>query len=196
MSGDPDQEYFCDGITDQIITALSKVPRLFVIARNSSFTYKGKPVKVQQVSEELGVGYVLEGSVRKVDNRLRITAQLIDAITGHHLWSERYDRELKDIFAIQDEITIKILTAMRVQLTEGEKARVLEKYTDNLQAYLKNLEGMQYSYVYKHAEAIECYEKARMLDPQCVWTYAWLSFQNLMNVWFGPIATSPFKVDL
>ena len=189
MTGDPEQEYFCDGITEQIIMALSKVPRLFVIARNSSFTYKGKPVKVQQVSEELGVRYVLEGSVGKVDKRLRITVQLIDAVTGHHLWAERYDRELKDIFAIQDEITIKILTAMMVQLTEGEKARVLEKCTDNLKAYLKILEGIQYSNKFKHAEAIERFEEARMLDPQCAVTYGWLSFQNLMKVWFGPNAT-------
>jgi adenylate cyclase len=146
-------------------------------------------VKVQQVSEELGVRYVLEGSVRKADNRLRITAQLIDAITGHHLWSERYDRDLIDVFAIQDEITIKILTAMRVQLTEGARARVLEKYTNNLQAYLKILEGIQYSIMYKHAEAIERFEEARTFDPQCVVTYAWLSFENLMNVWFGSSAT-------
>jgi TolB-like protein/class 3 adenylate cyclase len=189
ISEDPRQDYFSDGLTEEIISALSKVPNLFVIARNSTFTYKGKPVKVQQVSEELGVRYVLEGSVRKADNQLRITAQLIDAITGHHLWSERYDRELKDIFTIQDEITIKILTEMRVQLTEGEKARVLEKYTNNLQAYLKILEGMQYSNMFKHTEAIERYEEARTLDPQCPMTYGFLSWENLMNVWFGPSAT-------
>jgi TolB-like protein/class 3 adenylate cyclase len=105
LTGDPDQEYFSDGITEEIITALSKIPKLFVIARNSTFTYKGKPVKVQQVSEELGVQYVVEGSVRRAEDRVRITAQLIDALTGHHIWAERYDRELKDIFAIQDDIT-------------------------------------------------------------------------------------------
>ena len=191
LSEDPRQGYFSDGLTEEIISALSKVPNLFVIARNSTFTYKGKPVKVQQVSEELGVRYVLEGSVRKADNQLRITAQLIDAITGHHLWSERYDRELKDIFTIQDEITIKILTAMRVQLTAGEKARVLEKYTNNLQAYLKILEGIQYSSMSKHNEAIERFEEALTLDPQCAVTYSWLSWENLMNVWFGPSATRP-----
>ena len=122
MSGDPKQEFFSDGITEDIITALSKVPRLFVIARNSTFTYKGKPVKVKQVSEELGVRYVLEGSVQRSGDRVRITAQLIDALTGHHLWAERYDRDLKDLFALQDEITMKILTAMQVKLTEGEQA--------------------------------------------------------------------------
>jgi adenylate cyclase len=189
LSEDPQQDYFSDGLTEEIISALSKVPNLFVIARNSTFTYKGKPVKVQQVSEELGVRYVLEGSVRKADNQLRITAQLIDAITGYHLWSERYDRELKDIFAIQDEITIKIVTAMRVQLTDGEKARLLEKYTNNLQAYLKILEGIQYSITSKHNEAIERYEEALALDPRSAVTYGWLAWENLMNVWVGPSAT-------
>ena len=124
MSGDPKQEFFSDGITEDIITALSKIPKLFVIARNSTFTYKGKPVKVKQVSEELGVRYVLEGSVQKSGDRVRITAQLIDALSGHHLWSERYDRDLKDLFALQDEVTLKILMAMQVKLTEGEQASV------------------------------------------------------------------------
>jgi len=105
MSGYPEQEFFSDGITEEIISSLSKTDQLFVIARNSTFTYKGKPVKVRQVAEELGVRYVLEGSVRKSENRVRITAQLIDAITGHHLWADRYDRDIKDIFALQDETT-------------------------------------------------------------------------------------------
>jgi len=123
MSDDPKQEYFSDGLSEEIITALSKVPKLFVIARNSTFTYKGKSVKVQQVGRELGVKYVLEGSVRKAGNRVRITAQLIDAANGRHLWAERYDRELKDIFDLQDEITKKILAALQIKLTEGEIAR-------------------------------------------------------------------------
>ncbi|MFA9615107.1 MAG: adenylate/guanylate cyclase domain-containing protein, partial [Deltaproteobacteria bacterium] len=127
LSEDPEQEYFSDGITEEIITALSKVPKLFVIARNSTFTYKDKPVKVQQVSEELGVQYVLEGSVRKAGDEIRITAQLIDALNGHHLWAERYDRNLDDIFAVQDEITKKIISAMQVKLTEGEQARAAAK---------------------------------------------------------------------
>ena len=127
LSGDPKQEFFSDGITEDIITALSKVPRLFVIARNSTFTYKGKPVKVKQVSEELGVRYVLEGSVQRSGDRVRITAQLIDALTGHHLWAERYERDLKDLFALQDEVTMKILTAMQVKLTEGEEASIVRK---------------------------------------------------------------------
>jgi len=134
MSNDPKQDFFSDGITEEIITALSKVPKLFVIARNSTFTYKGKPVKVQQVSEELGVQYVLEGSVRKDGNNIRIAAQLIDALTGNHVWAERYDRNLTDIFAVQDEITKKIITAMQVKLTEGEQARAHAMGTKNLEA--------------------------------------------------------------
>jgi adenylate cyclase len=134
LSGDPKQEYFSDGLSDQIITALSKVPQLFVIARNSTFTYKGKPVKVQEVAEDLGVRYVLEGSFQSTTGRIRITAQLIDAITGRHVWAERYDRELKDIFKVQDEITMEIVKALQVELTVGEKARIMGKGTDNLEA--------------------------------------------------------------
>ncbi len=124
LSGDPEQDYFGDGIAENIITALSKIPDMFVIARNSSFTYKGKPVKVQQVAEELGVRYVLEGSVQRSGDQVRVTAQLIDAVTGHHLWAERYDRQLTDIFALQDDIAQNIVTALEVKLTAGEQARV------------------------------------------------------------------------
>ena len=144
MSEDPKQEYFSDGITENIITGLSKIPNLFVIARNSTFTYKGKPVKVQQVAEEQGVRYVLEGSVQRSGDRVRISAQLVDAITGHHLWSDLYDRELKDIFALQDEITMKVTRAVGVKLTAGEQARLWGKGTDNLKAFLKVLEGRGY----------------------------------------------------
>ena len=118
ISGDPAKDYLSDGITEEIISALARLPYVFVIARNSSFTYKGKPVKVQQVSEEMGVQYVLEGSVQWSEDRVRITAQLIDALKGDHVFSERYDYELKDIFAVQDEITIKVLIAMQVALTK------------------------------------------------------------------------------
>jgi adenylate cyclase len=137
ISGDPEQDYIADGITDNIITGLSQISEMFVIARNSVLTYKGKPVNVRQVSEELGVRYVLEGSVQKSGDRLRINAQLIDATKGHHLWAKSYDRELKDMFALQDEITLKIITELQVKLTEGEIARIYEKGTDNLEAYLK-----------------------------------------------------------
>jgi adenylate cyclase len=140
LSGDPEQEYFSDGISEEIISALSKTDQLFVIARNSSFTYKGKPVKVQQIARELGVRYVLEGSVRKSEDRVRITAQLIDATTGHHLWSERYDRDLVEIFAIQDEITMKIITALQVELTEGEQMRIWAKRYKRLDVQLKAME--------------------------------------------------------
>jgi len=142
MSEDPQQEYFSDGISEDIITALSKTDHLFVIARNSTFTYKGKPVEVKQVAEELGVRYVLEGSVRKSEDRVRITAQLIDAISGHHLWAKSYDRDLKDIFALQDEITMKIVTALQVKLTEGEQARMWSKKDKNLDILLKRMEGL------------------------------------------------------
>jgi adenylate cyclase len=141
LSGDPSQEYFSDGITEEIITTLSNVGELFVIARNSSFSYKGKPVKIQQVSEELGVRYVLEGSVRRSGDRVRVTAQLIDAIKGQHLWAESYDRDFKNIFEIQDEITLKIVTALRVKLTEGEQARILEKKIRNADVFLKFIQA-------------------------------------------------------
>jgi TolB-like protein/class 3 adenylate cyclase len=146
MSGDPKQEFFSDGITESIITALSKIPRLLVIARNSTFTYKGKPVKVKQVSEELGVRYVLEGSVQRSADRVRIEAQLIDALSGHHVWAERYERDLKDPFAMQDEVTLKILKAMQVKLTEGETAILIQKWncSENLECYLKFLEAQNY----------------------------------------------------
>jgi TolB-like protein len=147
MSEDPKQEFLCDGITESIITALSRVPRLFVIARDSTFTYKGKPVKVKQVSEELGVQYVLEGSVQRSGDRVRITAQLIDALTGNHLWAESYDRDLKDIFALQDEITMKVLTATAGKLTREDQILSAGKYfkgKQGLDCYLKIMEGEKY----------------------------------------------------
>jgi adenylate cyclase len=147
MSEDPKQEFFCDGITEEIITALSKVPRLFVIARTSTFTYKGKPVKVKQVSEELGVRYVMEGSVQRSSDRIRINTQLIDALTGHHLWAERYERDLKDLFALQDEITASVLRAVRLKLTEGEISSSYSKHyrgKQGLNCWLKQLEGLKY----------------------------------------------------
>jgi adenylate cyclase len=144
MSDDPKQEFFSDGITENIITGLSKISGLFVIARNSSFTYKGKPVMVRQVAEDLGVRYVLEGSVQRSGDRVRITAQFIDALKGHHLWSERYDQDPKDLFAIEDDITKKIITALQVILTKGEQAILLGKGTENLNAYLKCMEANEY----------------------------------------------------
>ncbi len=186
MSEDKGQEYFSDGLTEEIISALSRVPKLFVIARNSTFTYKEKPVKVQQVSEELGVRYVLEGSVRKAENRVRITAQLIDAITGHHLWSERYDRDLRDIFALQDEITIKIITALQVELTEGESARLVAKGTDNLEAYIKYLQGNELSQrrtKEDNAAARRIAKEAIVLDPTFAPPYTLLAWTHMMDIW-------------
>jgi adenylate cyclase len=188
MSGDPKQEYFSDGLTEEIITALSKVPKLFVIARNSTFTYKGKPVKVQQVSEELGVRYVLEGSVRKTGNNIRITAQLIDALTGNHLWAERYDRNLSAIFAVQDEITKKIIAAMQVQLTEGEQAQALARGTNNLEAYLKCLQARELNGRHNpesNALARQLAQDAIALDPKYAGAYSILALTHQMDVWLG-----------
>ena len=169
LSGDPEQEYFSDGITEDIITALSKTPKMLVIARNSTFTYKGKPVKVQKVANELGVRYVLEGSVQKAGERVRITAQLVDAKSGHHLWAEKYDRDLKDIFALQDEITKEIIIALQVSLTEGEQARLWGKGTGNIEAYLKFLKAREY-YLSQTKEgnalARRFAEEAIALDPE------------------------------
>jgi len=174
ISDDPDHEYFSDGITEEIITALSKIPKLFVIARNSTFTYKGKSVKIQQVSEELGVQYVVEGSVRKADDRVRITAQLIDALTGHHMWAEKYDRHVEDIFAVQDEITKKIITALQIELTEGEQANVYASGTDNLEAYLKAMEANwlnSQSSKEGILKARKLAEEAIVLDPEYAFAY-------------------------
>jgi adenylate cyclase len=135
MSGDPEQEYFADGMTEDLITDLSKVSGLFVIARNSSFVYKGRSVKVQEIGRDLGVRFVLEGSVRKASNRVRITAQLIDAGSGGHLWAERFDRDLTDIFSTQDEVVEKIVGALAVTLTQGEEQRLRRRGTGNVEAY-------------------------------------------------------------
>ena len=175
MSGDPEQEYFSDGITEDLITDLSRVPGLFVIARHSTFTYKGKAVKVDQVGRELGVRHVLEGSVRRAGDRLRITAQLVDATTGGHLWAERYDRDLKDIFALQDEVTQKIVAALAVKLTEGEEDRLARKCTENLEAYDYTLRAMEYfSRATKeaNAQARQMLEKAIALDPEYALAYS------------------------
>jgi adenylate cyclase len=185
MSGDPEQEYFSDGITEEIITALSKTPKLFVIARNSTFTYKSKPVKVQQVGRELGVKYVLEGSVRKSEDKARITAQLVDAETGTHLWAERYDRELQDIFAIQDEITLEIIKAMQVELTMGETARVTGKGTKNLDAYLSALHAQEEWLRLDKEGSIKARQLANQaiaLDPGYGYPYAILAWSHMLDV--------------
>ena len=175
LSGDPEQEYFSDGITEDLITDLSKLSGLFVISRNSVFLYKGKAVKPEQMSQELGVRYVLEGSVRKAGNRVRITAQLVDATTDYHLWAERYDRELQDIFAVQDEVTQKIVTALEVKLTEGEQQRFGRTPTANMEAYeyfLRGLESFAHRTPESNAQARQMFERAITLDPNFAAAYA------------------------
>jgi TolB-like protein/Flp pilus assembly protein TadD len=197
MSDDPKQGYFSDGLTEEIITALSRTPKLLVIARNSTFTYKGKSVKVQQVGRELGVRYVLEGSVRSSEGRLRITAQLIDATTGNHLWAEQYDRSLKDVFALQDEITLKVITALQVKLTKGEIALMRARGTDNPAAFLKASEGTEYFFRFNKADnlkARQLLEEAIALDPNYAFGYALLGWTYMAEVMFGR-AESP-KVSL
>jgi adenylate cyclase len=188
LSNDASQEYFADGLTEQIISTLSKISSLFVIARNSTFTYKGKPVKVKEVSEELGVRNVLEGSVQKSGDRVRITAQLVDAVKGNYLWSETYDRDLKDIFALQDEITKKILIALQVKLTRGEQARVWAKGTDNLEAYLKYLQARDYTLqanIESNALAQQMAEEAISSDPDYANAYVTLGRTHFFGVFLG-----------
>jgi len=168
ISDDPKQEYFADGITDDLITDLSKISGLFVIARNSTFTYKGKPVKVQQVAEDLGVRYVLEGSVRKAGDKVRINAQLVDATTGHHLWAERIDGTFGDIFALQDRFTRKIVAALALRLTGDEEKNLTLRYTDNVEAYDAYLKGREHFITLTRdglVKAVGYYEKAIELDP-------------------------------
>jgi adenylate cyclase len=197
LSGDPAQEYFSDGMTENIITALSKIPDMFVIARNSSFTYKGKPVKVQQVAEELGVRYVLEGSVQRSGDQVRVTAQLIDAVSGHHLWAERYDRQVADYFAVQDDIARNVVTALEVKLTAGEIARFRRRQTDNLEAYEYFLRGNALvdrgDNKADNAEARRLYEKAVALDPNFSSAWIWLSITHQLDArigWSGDRARS------
>jgi len=199
LSNDAEQQYFSDGISEDIITDLSKVSGLFVIARNSAFTYRGRSVKVQEVSRELGVRYVLEGSVRKTGNRVRIAAQLIDGTTGGHLWAERYDRELTDIFAVQDEVTREIVSALAVRLTEGEQRRIMRRGTDNLEAYDYYLRGRQLQGRRSkdgNEEARPLLERAIELDPQFARAYSVLAGVHSIdyaNRWRDPPEDSLHK---
>jgi adenylate cyclase len=179
LNADPKQEFFCDGITEGVIDGLSKSEQILVIARNSTFFYKGKAVKIKQVAEEMGVKYVIEGSVQQEKNRVRVTAQLVDALSGTHLFSERFDRDLKDILNLQDEITMKIMTAVHVKLTVGEAARFYEKGTKNLDAYLKMLQAKDTKARIQNKENVErsirlC-EEAIALDPNYSYAYSILS---------------------
>lgn len=192
MSGDVEQEYFSDGMTEDVTTDLSKLSGLFVIARNSAVTYRGKSVKAQEVSRELGVRYVLEGSVRKAGNRVRITSQLIDGTTGGHLWAERYDRDLTDIFAVQDEVTREIVAALAIKLTADEKRRLNRRDTDNLEAYDYLVRGTEQTFRAtrdSNSEARELLERAIELDPRMTRAYSMLSHVHVIayiNGWQEP----------
>jgi adenylate cyclase len=169
MSEDKEQEYFSDGMTEDLITDLSKISGLFVIARNSTFTYKGKPVKIRQVAEELGVRYVLEGSVRRAGEQVRINAQLIDASTGHHLWAERYDGSMKEVFALQDKINQKIVAALAIKLTPQEKERISDKGTQSPEAYAEFVKGREYERrrtPQNYSLSMVSLKRALEIDPQ------------------------------
>jgi TolB-like protein len=195
MSGDPEQEYFSDGITEDIITELSRFPTLFVIARNSSFAFKGQSVDVKQVARELGVRYVLEGSIRRAGNRVRITAQLIDSETGNHIWAERYDRDLKDIFALQEEITSNVVGSIAPQIEMAEMARARDVRASNVSAYDLALkaqalfyDAMRIGSPEMHQQALDTAAAALEQDPRsttALWIQAWASLEGYLYRW-GP----------
>jgi adenylate cyclase len=188
LSGDPEQEYFSDGITNDIITDLSRFRELLVIASNTSFTYKDKPVKVIDVGQELGVRYVLEGSVQKTGDKVRINAQFIDSTTGNHLWAERYERDLKEIFSVQDEIVQKIVAKLAVKIHAAERSRVMRKPTDNLEAYEYLLRGHDYLLQRTSSgaqKARQMFEKAIALDPQYAYAHVGLGDYYLDTVEYG-----------
>lgn len=189
MSSEPEQELFADGLVEDIITTLSKLAGLRVIARNSSFVYKGRAVDVREVATQLGVRYVLEGSVRKSANRIRISAQLIDAGSGLHVWAERYDRAIDDIFALQDEITLMLATEMQVNLTEGEQARLHYTTTSNVEAWTHWVRGLSH---YRRAvtkedsaSALACWKRALALDPSSAALNAMVGLEHVTDARFG-----------
>jgi len=188
LSGDAEQEYFSNGITEEIITSLSKTPKLLVIDPRSTLAYKGKTADLRQIGRELGVQYILTGSVRKAGDRVRVNAQLIDAGRGEHVWAERYDRELKDIFALQDEITLRITQALQIKLTEGDQARIFGKGTDNLDAYLKWMQGQDLlirGNKDNNTLARRMFEDAIRADPDWVQPYVLLGWTHLMDSLMG-----------
>ena len=188
LSGDPEDRFLADGLTEDIITTLSRVPDLFVIARNSTFIYKDKPVKVQQVATELGVRYVLEGSLQRSGNRLRVTAQFIDATTGHHLWADRFDRKVDDIFALQDDIAHKILIELQVKLTSGENARVASRGTNSLEAWLLRVQALAAGSNYNKEgmlKARDLCEAAVKIDPGYARIWACLAWTHWFEARMG-----------
>lgn len=197
LSRDPAQEYFSDGVTEDLITGLSKVSGLFVIARNSVFTYKGRAVNVGEVGRDLGVRYVLEGSVQRAGDRVRITAQLVDASTGYHVWAERYDREVRDIFAVQDDVTQHIVGALAVKLTEGERGRLGRAPTGNPEAYDLALRGrtvLKRTTRETNAEARQLFVKAVDLDPEFAGAYVGLGWAHLQS-WQLLWSTDPESLE-
>jgi adenylate cyclase len=193
LSEDSKQDYFIDGLTLDIIASLSKIRDLFVIARDSALVYKGKPTSVKQIAEDLGVRYVLEGSYRRVGERVRVTAQLIDALSGRQLWTDRYDRSMDDFFALQDEINMKVVTALQVKLTEGEKIGVLLRKTDNLAAYEKYLVGREHFLRFNPDDNIIArpfLKEAIALDPNFASPYVDLAWTYVMEIHYG-VSASP-----
>ncbi len=188
MSGDAEQDFFADGLVDDIITSLSKLAGLRVIARNSSFVFKGRAVDVREAARQLGVRYILEGSVRRSANRVRITAQLIDAVSGSHVWAERYDRAIDDIFAVQDEITLFVATEMQVRLTEGEQARLRYTTTHNVEAWSHWVKGLSYYRQETSKEsfgpALACWQRALALDPDSASLNAMIGLQHVADARF------------
>ncbi len=187
MSGDPGQEYIADGISENIISALSRIGELFVIARNSTFVYKDKAVKIQQVAEDLSVRYVLEGSVLKSGDQIRISAQLIDAATGYHLWAEKFDRNMEDFFQVLDEITREIVVALQVKLTHGEQARGWYT-TTNFEAWGELARGLSLFETYtrgNNQKARALFENAVRLDPNCAFAWVMLGWTHYADVRFA-----------
>jgi adenylate cyclase len=177
MSDDPEQEFFGDGLAEDIITTLSKISSLFVIARNSSFAFKGQAKDIREIAADLGVRYVLEGSVRQSANRLRINAQLIDAVDGHHLWAERYDRERADIFDVQDEMMREIVTALRLKLSDGEQAQIWLRGTENVDAWLNVMQALELAMRgsrVEMAQARDLFQQAVDADPNYGFALAWI----------------------
>jgi len=188
MSGNADQEYFSDGLTEQIINGLCKVSHLFVIARNSSFAFKGKAISIKQIAHELGVRYILEGSVQRAGDRVRITAQLIDATTNYHVWSENYDRDLTDIFVLQDEIALNLMYAMQIKLTSGEQARLWEGDIKNIQAFDKQMRGFECFYRLNEKDnnqARHFFNEATNIDKTSAMPYVMQGCTHIVDFWYG-----------
>jgi adenylate cyclase len=198
LSKDPNQDYFSDGITDQIITSISKIPAIFIIARKSSFAYKNKSIKVQQIAKELGVRYVLEGSIQRYKDQVRINVQLVDALSGKHIWAEDYDRKFEDIFAIQDEITMEIMAALQIQLTVGLRADLKYDVTKNLEAYEKSLKA-RYHYYRRTIEDVrlgqQFAQEAIDIDPNYAAAYRMMGFLYLDEVWFGMTKSTAKSIE-